>query len=339
MAKQAVTYDQIIAALQRKEYKPIYMLMGDEPYYIDKIADFIEQNVLTEDEKAFNQTVVYGKDADLGEIIMAAKRFPMMAEHQVIIVKEAQNIKNLDNLVFYLKQPQPSTILVFCYKYGKLDGRKKYTTEIAAKGVLFESKKLYDNQVAGWIEDYCKSKNLGIDPKAANMLADFLGNDLSRIVGEIDKLRIVIEQKGTHQITPEIVERNIGISKDYNTFELVKALGEHDIVKSNRIADYFGKNPKNNPLVKTIVVLFGFFGNLLLYHSLKDKSQMNVAAELHINPYFVRDYQQAARYYNSGKTLQIISDIRAADAKSKGFGNASTTDDELLKELVFRILH
>lgn len=339
MAKQAVTYEQITAALRRKEYKPIYMLTGDEPYYIDKIADFIEKNVLTEDEQAFNQTVVYGKDADLGEIIMAAKRFPMMAEHQVIIVKEAQNIKNLDNLAYYLKQPQPSTILVFCYKYGKLDGRKKYTAEIAAKGVLFESKKLYDNQVSGWIEDYCKSQGLAIDPKAANMLADFLGNDLSRIVGEVDKLRIVIEQKGTRQITPELVERNIGISKDYNTFELVKALGEHDILKSNRIADYFGKNPKNNPLAKTIVVLFGFFGNLLLYHSLKDKSQMNVAAELRINPYFVRDYQQAAHYYNSAKTLQIISDIRAADSKSKGFGNVSATDDELLKELVFRILH
>lgn len=339
MAKQAVTYEQIMTDLRRKAYKPIYMLTGDEPYYIDKIADYIEQNVLTDDEKAFNQTVVYGKDTDLREIITAAKRFPMMAEYQVIIVKEAQNIRNYDDLTFYLKQPQKSTILVFCHKYGKLDGRKKYTAEIAAQGVLFESKKLYDNQVAGWIESYCKSLTIAIDTKAANMLADFLGNDLSRIVGEIDKLRIVIEQNGEHRITPETVERNIGVSKDYNTFELTKALGEHDIAKSNRIADYFAKNPKNNPLVKTITVLFGFFGNLLLYHSLKNKEKLNVAAELRINPYFVSEYQQAARFYNAAKTLQIISDIRTADAKSKGFGNVSADDGELLKELVFRILH
>ncbi|MGN0186391.1 MAG: DNA polymerase III subunit delta [Paludibacteraceae bacterium] len=339
MAKQAITYEQIMAALQRKEYKPVYMLTGGEPYYIDKIADYIENNVLTEEEKAFNQTVVYGKDTDLREIIMAAKRFPMMAEHQVIIVKEAQSIKNFDDLVFYLKQPQPSTILVFCYKYDKLDGRKKSTIEIAEKGILFESKKLYDNQVAGWIEAYGKSKQVIIDTKTSNMLADFLGNDLSRIVSEIDKLLIITANRKTGRITPELVEQNIGISKDYNNFELLKALGEHDILKSNRIIDYFGKNPKNNPLVMTISVVFNFFANLLLYHSLKDKSQMNVAAELKINPYFVRDYQQAARNYNTAKTLQIISDLRRADAQSKGFRNASANDNEILKELVFRILH
>ncbi len=339
MAKQAITYDQIMNSLKRKEFKPVYMLMGDEPYFINKIADYIEENVLSEDEKAFNQTVIYGKDANLRDIIMAAKQFPMMSEYQVIIVKEAQHIKNFDDLVFYLKQPQPSTILVFCHKYEKLDGRKKSTAEIADKGVLFESKKLYDNQVAGWIEVYGKSKNVMIDAKTSNMLADFLGNDLTRIVSEIDKLLIILADKGTNQITPELVEKNIGISKDYNNFELFKALGEHDIAKSNRIVDYFGKNPKNNPLVMTISVLFNFFANLLLYHSLQDKSQMNVAAELKINPFFVRDYQQAARFYKSGKTVQIISDIRRADAQSKGFRNASTPDDEILKELIFRILH
>ncbi|MGM9746896.1 MAG: DNA polymerase III subunit delta [Paludibacteraceae bacterium] len=339
MAKQAITYEQIMADLQRKAYKPVYMLTGDEPYYIDKIADYIEQNVLTEDEKAFNQMVVYGKDTDLREIIIAAKRFPMMADHQVIIVKEAQSIKNYDDLVFYLQQPQPSTILVFCHKYDKLDGRKKSTLAIAEKGVLFESKKLYDNQVAGWITAYGKQKNVSIDAKTANMLADFLGNDLSRIVHEIDKLLILLADSHQNCITPELVEQNIGISKDYNNFELLKALGERNILKANRIIDYFGKNPKNNPLIVTIAVVFNFFANLLLYHSLQDKSQMNVAAELKINPYFVRDYQQAARNYNTAKTLQIISDLRRADAQSKGFKNASATDTEILKELVFRILH
>ncbi len=339
MAKQAITYEQIMAALQRKEYKPVYMLTGDEPYYIDKIADYIEKNVLTEDEKAFNQMVVYGKDTDLRDIIIAAKRFPMMADHQVIIVKEAQSIKNYDDLVFYLKQPQPSTILVFCHKYDKLDGHKKSTLAIAEKGILFESKKLYDNQVAGWIEAYGKSKNVSIDAKTANILADFLGNDLSRIVHEIDKLLILLTDSDNKRITPELVEQNIGISKDYNNFELLKALGDRNILKANRIIDYFGKNPKNNPLIVTISVVFNFFANLLLYHSLKDKSQMNVAAELKINPYFVRDYQQAARNYNTGKTLQIIGDLRRADAQSKGFGNVSANDAEILKELVFRILH
>lgn len=342
MAKKQATYNEIIASLKRKEYKPIYLLMGEEPYYIDKIADYIDQNVLTPDEEIFDKTIVYAKkDTKMAEIIAAAKRFPMTAQYQVLIIKEAQNIdkKEYDQLLFYLKQPQPSTILVICYKYEKLDARKKYVSEIAEKGVLFDSKKIYDNQVASWIEDYCREQKLKIEPKAANMLSEFLGTDLERIIGEVNKLRIVIAKSGQDMITPDIVERNIGVSKDYNAFELVKALGDHDILKSNRIANYFGKNTKSNPLIMINMVLFGFFSKLLLYHSLKDKSQMNVATELKINPYFVRDYQQAARYYNSSKTLQIISDIRTTDARCKGFGNTSTGDDELLKELVFKILH
>ena len=338
MAKQVLTYEQLMSSLKRKEYKPVYMLMGDESFYIDQIADYIEEHVLTEDEKAFNQTILYGKDTSLGEIIMAAKRYPMMSPYQVVIVKEAQHIKNFDDLQFYLENPLNSTLLVFCHKYGKLDGRKKSTQEIEKKGVLFESKKLFDNQVAGWIESYVKSMQVGIDNKASNMLAEYLGNDLTRIVHEVEKL-LITKPKEQTSITPELIERNIGISKDYNNFELVSALTNKDILKCNRIVDYFGKNTKNNPLVVTITVMFNFFSNLLFYHSLKDKSQMNVANELKINPYFVKDFQQAASRYNSAKVTQIISDIRKTDVQSKGFGNSSISDYDLLKELVFKILH
>ena len=338
MAKQVWTYEQLMSSLKRKEYKPVYMLMGDESFYIDQIADYIEEHVLTEDEKAFNQTILYWKDTSLGEIIMAAKRYPMMSPYQVIIVKEAQHIKNFDDLQFYLENPLNSTLLVFCHKYGKLDGRKKSTQEIEKKGVLFESKKLFDNQVAGWIESYVKSMQVGIDNKASNMLAEYLGNDLTRIVYEVEKL-LITKPKEQTSITPELIERNIGISKDYNNFELVSALTNKDILKCNRIVDYFGKNTKNNPLVVTITVMFNFFSNLLFYHSLKDKSQMNVANELKINPYFVKDFQQAASRYNSAKVTQIISDIRKTDVQSKGFGNSSISDYDLLKELVFKILH
>ncbi len=338
MAKQVWTYEQLMSSLKRKEYKPVYMLMGDESFYIDQIADYIEEHVLTEEEKAFNQTILYGKDTSLGEIIMAAKRYPMMSPYQVIIVKEAQHIKNFDDLQFYLENPLNSTLLVFCHKYGKLDGRKKSTQEIEKKGVLFESKKLFDNQVAGWIESYVKSMQVGIDNKASNMLAEYLGNDLTRIVHEVEKL-LITKPKEQTSITPELIERNIGISKDYNNFELVSALTNKDILKCNRIVDYFGKNTKNNPLVVTITVMFNFFSNLLFYHSLNDKSQMNVANELKINPYFVKDFQQAASRYNSAKVTQIISDIRKTDVQSKGFGNSSISDYDLLKELVFKILH
>jgi DNA polymerase-3 subunit delta len=338
MAKQVWTYEQLMSSLKRKEYKPVYMLMGDESFYIDQIADYIEEHVLTEDEKAFNQTILYGKDTSLGEIIMAAKRYPMMSPYQVIIVKEAQHIKNFDDLQFYLENPLNSTLLVFCHKYSKLDGRKKSTQEIEKKGVLFESKKLFDNQVAGWIESYVKSMQVGIDNKASNMLAEYLGNDLTRIVHEVEKL-LITKPKEQTSITPELIERNIGISKDYNNFELVSALTSKDVLKCNRIVDYFGKNTKNNPLVVTITVMFNFFSNLLFYHSLKDKSQMNVANELKINPYFVKDFQQAASRYNAAKVTQIISDIRKTDVQSKGFGNSSISDYDLLKELVFKILH
>lgn len=339
MAKQAVTYESIITSLLKKEYAPIYMLMGEEPYYIDKISDYIENNVLSEDEKAFNQMIIYGKDVEnMASIVAAAKRYPMMAKYQIIIVKEAQQINNYDDLIFYLQNPQPSTILVFCHKYKTLDKRKKVCLELAKSGVVFESKKLYDNQISSFIVSLLKEKQLQIEIKAAGMLAEFLGNDLERIANEVDKL-VASGKIQNGMITPDLVEKNIGISKEYNNFELVNALAYHQILKSNRIAEYFGQNKKNNPLVLTISVLFNFFTNLLHYHRLADKSQLIVASELGINPFFVKDYVAAANNYPFVKVVNIIDAIRETDAKSKGFQNTSVEDKDLLKELIFKILH
>jgi len=339
MAKKASSYEQIMEALTRKEYAPVYYLMGEEPYYIDQISDYIEKNVLDEMEKAFNQTVVYGKDTDIRSVINMAKRFPMGAEYQVVIVKEAQDLKTVDELSFYLQQPLASTILVFCHKYGKLDGRKKIATDIEKTGVLFLSNKLYDNQIPQWIAAYLAKKQLSISTKAATMLTEFLGNDLSLIVNELDKL-IITKPAAEHTITPELIERNIGISKDYNNFELQNALITNDVLKANRIVRYFGENARKNPLTVTTVVLFNFFSNLMVYHYLPDKNLESAARALGVNPYFIKtDYLPAARRFSAANTLNIISLIRECDARSKGVNSADVDNGELLKELIYKILH
>ena len=338
MAKQTNDFQSVLSDLKQKNYKPIYFLMGEEPYYIDMISDYILNNVLDESEKEFNQMVLYGNDVDIKTVINTAKRFPMISPYLVVVVKEAQNIKNLDDLSFYLQKPQPSTILVFCYKYGKPDGRKKYVTEIEKTGVLFESKKMYDNQVPAFIVNYLKEKGTGIDPKATQILADYLGANLGNIVNELDKLMIG-KPAGMNVITPELVEKNVGISKDFNNFELLNALITKEVFKANQIVFYFEQNPKNNPLVLTLTVLYNFFSNLMVYYYLKDKSQGAVARELGVNPYFVKDYQVAARNFNGWKTMEIISLLRTYDAKSKGVENVSASDGELLKELVYKMLH
>jgi DNA polymerase-3 subunit delta len=338
MAKNSTSYRTLLDALQRREYAPIYYLMGEEPFYIDKISDYIENYALKEDEKTFNQTIFYGKDANIGTIINAAKQFPMGASHQVIIVKEAQQLKNIDELQFYLKQPLPTTLLVFCHKNGKLDRRTKVAGEIEKKGVLFVSDKIYDDQVPKWIIDYLAEKKVTIAAKAAEMLSEFLGNDLSRIANELEKL-IITKPSNVASITPELVEKNIGISKDFNNFELVKALTNNDILKSNRIIRYFSTNERANPVSVTLVVLFNFFSNLLVYHALPDKNNEIVAKALSINAYFVKDYAQASRRFPSTKTEQIISLIRNYDAQSKGVNSPSAESGELLKELIYKILH
>ncbi|MDR1698980.1 MAG: DNA polymerase III subunit delta, partial [Prevotellaceae bacterium] len=284
MAKQEYSYEQILAELKSRQFRPIYFLMGEEPYYIDLLTDYITENVLTPDEREFNQTIMYGKDVDIDTIINTAKRFPMMSDYQVVVVKEAQNIKNMDNLMYYLQKPLKSTILVFNYKNGTLDRRKKLTSEIDKAGILFESKKIYDNQVAGWINNYVRQKNISIDAKATMMLAEYLGTDLSRIVNELDKL-LITKPADAKSITPELVEENIGISKDFNNFELLNAVIQKDVLKCNRIIQYFAQNPKNNPLVVTLTVLFNYFATLMLYHYQSDRGTDTLQRELGIRSF------------------------------------------------------
>ncbi len=332
-----MTYEKIISDLKNKIYYPIYFLSGEETYFIDKITDYIAKNVLTEEEKAFNQIVMYGKDTTIGNVDNTAKRFPMMSNHQVIIVKEAQNLKKIEDIVYYAQKPLKSTILVFNYKYKTLDKRKKVYKLLKKNGVLFESKKLYDNKIPAWISDYLKEKKYSIDPVGSRLLNDFLGNDLSKISNELDKLMITLEEGS--KITPDHIEKNIGISKDYNNFELQNALIKKDILKANRIINYFKKNPKDNPIVLTITSLFFFFSKVLTYHYIKDKNPRNAASILKVNPYFIKDYELAAKKYNIRKTVSIISILREYDMKSKGFNNVSTTHGDLLLELIFKILH
>ncbi len=331
--------NSILADIKKGNIKPIYFLMGDEPYYIDKISDFIESKVLKEEEKGFNQMIIYGRDASIDEIVSNAKRFPMMAERQVIIVKEAQDLsRTIENLVSYVENPQPTTVLVFCYKYKKLDARKKLVKTIKKTGnVLFESKKLYENQVGDWIKKSLAAKQYNIEPKAVMMLVEFLGTDLSKINNELTKLTIILSNDKV--ISPLDIETNIGISKDYNNFELRKAISNKQILKSNAIINYFKQNSKSNPIVVTISLLNDLFTKLLLFHGLKDKSQNNVAKKLGVNPFFVREYFDAAKNYPMRKVSQIISMLHEADMKSKGVGASLMVKDDILKELLFKIMH
>lgn len=328
--------EKIIADIKNRKLKPIYFLMGDEPYYIDLIADCIDKTVLTEDEKGFNQVVLYGRDTTVEDVVANAKRYPMMAEYQVVIVKEAQELsRNIDKLEAYAENPQPTTVLVFCYKYKTLDKRKKVTKNIEKNGVLFESKKLYENQVGNWITQALIASGYKIEPKASAMLVEFLGTDLSKISNELDKLKIILPQ-GT-LITAEHIEKNIGISKDYNVFEFRSALGEKNILKANRIAQYFAQNPKDNPITLITSQVFAFYLQLLQYHGLSDKSQGNVAKVLKVNPYFVKDYETAARNYPMKKVSAIVAALREIDLKSKGVGANALPPNELLKEMLIAI--
>lgn len=339
MAKQEITCDDILKELRAKQYRPVYYLMGEEPYYIDLIADYITDNILTETEKEFNLTVVYGADVDIATVINAAKRYPMMSEHQVVVVKEAQNIRNMEELSYYLQKPLLSTILVICHKHGVLDRRKKLAAEIEKTGVLFESKKVKDAQLPAFITSYMKRKGIDVEPKATAMLADFVGADLSRLTGELEKLIITLP-KGHTRVTPEQIEKNIGISKDYNNFELRSSLVEKDVLKANKIIKYFEENPKTNPIQMTLSLLFGFFSNLMLAYYAPEKSEQGIANMLGLRtPWQAKDYLAAMRRYNGVKTMQIIGEIRYADAKSKGVGNPSLSDGDILRELVFKILH
>ncbi|MGA9269828.1 MAG: DNA polymerase III subunit delta [Lutimonas sp.] len=329
---------QIVEDINTGSTKPIYFLMGEEAYYIDKISNYIEKSLLTEEEKGFNQMVFYGRDVSIDDVISQAKRYPMMADKQVVIVKEAQDLsRTIDRLLPYVENPQPTTVLVICYKYKSLDKRKKLGKVIAEKGVLFESKKLYENQVGDWISSNLKDRGYDIEPKAAHMLVEFLGTSLSKIDNELEKLALILK-KGT-VINASHIEQNIGISKDFNNFELRKAIGEKQFVRANQIINYFAENPKTHPLVMTISLLNSFFTQLLLYHGLKDKGRINAAKMLKVNPYFVPEYQKAATNYPMRKVAQVISYLREADLKSKGVGASNLSHADILKQLLFKIMH
>lgn len=327
---------KIINDIKSGTIKPIYFFMGEEPYYIDKLTEYIEKKVLSEDEKGFNQMVLYGRDTSIDEIVSHAKRYPMMADRQVVIVKEAQELsRTIENLESYVLHMQPTTVLVIAYKYKTLDKRKKLVKTIAKNGVLFESKKMYDNQVGTWINRVLSGKGYSIEPKANAMLVEFLGNDLSKISNELDKLQIIVPK--SHAITPKDIEENIGFSKDFNNFELLNAIGEKNQLKAYKIAHYFAQNTKENPLVVTTSTVFGFFVKLLKFHGLKDKNPKLAAPILGVSPYFMKDYETGLRNYPMKKVSAIVGALRDIDVKSKGVGANSLSNGDLLKELLVKV--
>ncbi len=331
-----MTFEQIMTELRKKVYRPVYFLMGEESYFIDVITDYIAEKVLPEQEKAFNQVVMYGKDTNVYTVLDAAKRFPMMSQHQVVIVKEAQNLKDIDKLQFYAEKPLQSTVLVINYKYKTLDKRSKLYKALDKSAVVFDSKKLYDNQLPAWITGYLSERGYSIVPAAAALLTEYLGADLSKVVNELNKLIITLPVNDK-KITLEHIETNVGISKEYNVFELQNALGEKDVLKANRIIEHFARNPNSNPLVMVISSIYSYFVKILTYHYLADKTQ--AAAALRVNPYFVKQYESAARKYPATKIIQIVSILREYDLKSKGVGSSSASDGDLMREMVFKILH
>ncbi len=328
---------QIVQAIKKGEVKPIYFLMGEEPYYIDKIADFIDENLLNEEEKGFNQMILYGRDTSIEDIVSNAKRYPMMAERQVIIIKEAQDLsKSIEKLESYAENPQLTTTLVFCYKYKKLDKRKKVFKAVSKNGVLFEGKRIYEEQIPSWIQKTLKSRDYQISPKASQMLVEFLGTDLGKIDNELQKLQLNTPPGST--ITPELIEENIGISKDFNNFELQKAIGQKDDLKAHRIINYFAQNQKDHPMLMTVSLLYSYFSQILKYHGLADKSRGNVAKALKLNPYFVKDYVLASTNYPMKKASAAVGYLREADVKGKGVGSTSVPPGDLLKELLVKIM-
>ncbi len=333
-----MTYDQIISDITKRNFKPIYFLQGDEPYFIDLITEKLMNGVLDEMQKAFNMNVLYGKDSDAATIDNMARRFPMSAEYTVVVVKEAQSLSKIEDLIYYANSPSNSSILILAYKYKTLDKRKKLYKAINKNGVLFTSKKVYDNQIPRWIQTYLLTKNIGIEPSAGIILTEYLGNDLSKISNELDKLIITLPN-GQTKIKADHIEENIGISKDYNHFELMKALAKKNILKANQIIQYFGENQKLNNINQTISSLFYFFSKVLALHFMQNPSNREIASSLQINPYFIGDYQAATRNYSKIKTAEIISILREFDLKSKGYGNPSIPANQLLQEMIFKIMH
>ena len=338
---KTVSYESIMRELQEGKYRPVYYLHGEEAYYIDKISDYIAEHALAPEERDFNQVVFFGSDVTASQVADAARRYPMMAERQVVIVKEAQNIKQTDSLEKYMKQPLASTVLVMCHKNGKIDGRKReYVKAIQQAGVLFESAKLRERDLPAFIERYLKQKEVGIDPKSTQLIADAIGSDLSRLTSELDKVMLSLPEQ-SRRVTPQVVEEQIGVSKDFNGFELRDAVVNRNIFKANQIINYFDKNPKAGSIYSFLPMLFNYFQNLMIaFYCPKRQSQEAVAQWLDLSsPWAAKDYMTGMRNYTGMKVMQIISKMREIDAKSKGLDNPNTPPEELMKELIFYILH
>lgn len=332
----ALTYKQLISDLEAKKIAPVYLLTGEEDYYIDFLAEYFENNVLDESVRDFDQLILYGRDVSMQAIVDSAKQYPMLSTQRLILVKEAQYLDKWDTLIPYLENPQPTTILVFCYKQKKFDKRTKAYKAIGQKGIIFERSKMYDDQLPGWITDYAKERGYDITPKGAMLIAEALGNDLSKIANEFSKLIIGLNTK---VITEDIIEKNIGISKDFNIFELQKALGRKDVFKVNQIVNYFAENPKEHPIQQNLPLLYSFFVKLFICNQQPDKTPAALASKLGVSPYFVKDYIEACKSYNLSKLADIIGYLKECDLKSKGVRNGSTSDGELMKELAYKILH
>lgn len=330
-------FNQIIKDLKAKNYKPIYFLFGEEEYFIDKISDYIEEHVLDENEKEFNQTVLYGLDTDTVSIDAEAKRFPMMAQYNVVIIKEAQNLKNWEVLENYFKNPSKSTILVFNHKFKKPDGRSKAIKAVKQNSVYFESKKLYENQVITWLEQLVRANGFNIDPRASLFMVESVGYELSKLSNEASKM--FINLKPGDRIDASFIEQNIGVSKDYNVFELTNALGNKNVFKANKIIQHFGNNEKAYPLPLILPSIYRFFSQLLLFYSAKTMDQGKLASVMKVNPYFVKDFKKYAPNYSVKKIARIMSALRKADLRSKGVGDSASRNHDILKELVFEILH
>jgi DNA polymerase III subunit delta len=338
MAKNTLTPQQILANVKNGNIQPVYYLMGEESYFIDNMTDALLKTLINETEREFDLSVVYGKDTDMRQVISLCRQYPMMSRYKVVLVREAQDMKDMENLSLYLEKSMPTTVLIINHKNGTLDRRKKITQEIESKAVLFESKKLYENEVPSWIVNQAKSLGMSMDDRTAALLSEFLGNDLSRIVGELDKLSLCLP-KGENRISLDLVEKNIGISKEYNDFELQTAIVSKNVLKANKISVFYSKNPRNFPIQKTIALLAGFFGNLMMYHYLVDKSSSSAAQELGVAPFRMKEVIEGAKNYNAAKTMNVIGLLRTFDAKSKGFESKSIPDAELLRELLYKIMH
>lgn len=340
MAKANITHREIVEQIRRQEYKPIYLLMGEEAYYIDRISEYIADNVLKKDEQDFNQTIIYcTRETAVADVINCARRYPMMAKHQVVIVKEAQNLLKIDELAVYAQNPMETTILVICYKNGKVDGRKKLIPAVEKVGVVFESPKLKDGMLPQFIADYLRRKQVSIEERACLMMAESVGADLNRMAGELDKLVLALPT-GQMRITPDLVEQHVGISKEFNLWELRTAVSNKDVAKVNKIIFYFDQNPKANSPVATVAMLFNFFAQLMLAYYSPDRTERGMMVQLDLRQNWqLREYTTAMRNYTALKTMRIIGKLREADARLKGINRGNLTDADIMHELFFYILH